>query len=110
MAGKLLRELGSPDAIFAASLTALEGQRLPAAVAQILRSRRPWSDAAKELAQVQAAGCRLLTCDEPEYPERLEEIYDPPPLMYARGKVELLGRRVISIVGASPNALRESNA
>jgi DNA processing protein len=100
MAGKLLREFGSPDAIFSASLTALEGQRLPAAVAQTLHSRRPLSDAAKELAQVQSAGCRLLTWDEPEYPQRLKEIYDPPPLLYVRGNVELLGRHVISIVGA----------
>ncbi|HTZ99363.1 MAG TPA: DNA-processing protein DprA [Candidatus Aquilonibacter sp.] len=100
MAGKLLREFGSPDAIFSASLTALEGQRLPAAVAQAIHSRRPLSDAAKELAQVQAAGCGLLTWDEPRYPPRLKEIYDPPPLLYVRGNVELLGRHIISIVGA----------
>jgi DNA processing protein len=99
-AGKLLREFGSPDAIFSASLTALEGQRLPAAVAQALHSQRPLSDAAKELAQVQAAGCRLLTWDEPEYPARLKEIYDPPPLLYVRGNIELLSRHMISIVGA----------
>jgi DNA processing protein len=100
MAGKLLGEFGSPDAIFSASLTALEAQRLPAAVAQALHSRRPLSDAAKELAQVQAAGCRLLTWDEPEYPARLKEIYDPPPLLYVRGNVGLLNRHLISIVGA----------
>ena len=99
-AGRLLLEFGSPDAIFSASLTALEGQRVPAAVAQALHSKRPLSDAAKELAQAQAAGCRLLTWDEPEYPERLREIYDPPPLLYVLGKVELLNRHVISIVGA----------
>ena len=99
-AGKLLREFGSPDAIFNASLTALEGQRLPAAVAQALHSRRPLSDAAKELAQVQAAGCRLLTWDEPQYPARLREIYDPPPLLYVRGNIELLNRHTISVVGA----------
>jgi DNA processing protein len=99
-AGKLLLEFGSPDAIFDASLTSLEGQRLPAAVAQALHSRRPLSDAAKELAQVQAAGCRLVTWDEPEYPSRLREIYDPPPLLYVLGKVELLNRHVISVVGA----------
>src|SRR5579862_8741348 len=100
MAGKLLREFGSPEAIFAASLTALEGQRISAAVAQALHSRRPLSDAAKELAHVQAAGCRLLTWDEPEYPQRLKEIYDPPPLLYVRGNVELLSRHIVSMVGA----------
>jgi DNA processing protein len=100
MAGKLLREFGSPDAIFAASLTALEGQHLPAAVAQAIHTRQPLSDAAKELALVQAAGVRLLTWDEPQYPVRLREIYDPPPLLYVRGNVELLARHSISIVGA----------
>lgn len=99
-AGKLLREFGSPDAIFSASLTALEAQRLPAAVAQALQSRQPLSAAAKELANAQAIGCRLLTWDEPEYPARLREIYDPPPLLYIRGNVELLNRHMVSIVGA----------
>jgi predicted Rossmann fold nucleotide-binding protein DprA/Smf involved in DNA uptake len=100
MAGKLLGVFGSPDAIFNASLTGLEAQRLPAAVAQAIHSRRPLSDAAKELAQAQAAGCRLLTWDEPEYPVRLREIYDPPPLLYVIGNVDLLRRHPIAIVGA----------
>jgi DNA processing protein len=100
MAGKLLQEFGSPQAIFNASLTALEARRLPAAVAQAIHTRQPLSDAAKELAMVQAAGCRLLTWDEPEYPRRLREIYDPPTLLYVRGNVELLSRHLISIVGA----------
>ncbi len=99
-AGKLLRQFGSPDAIFGASLTALEAQNLPAAVAQALHSHRPLSDAARELAQVQAINCRLLTWDEPEYPARLREIYDPPPLLYVRGNIELLNRHTISVVGA----------
>lgn len=100
MAGKLLREFGSPDAIFNASLTALEAQRLPVAVAQAIHSRRPLSDAAKELAQAQAGGFRLLTWDEPEYPLRLREIYDPPPLLYVAGNASLLSRHLIAVVGA----------
>jgi DNA processing protein len=100
MAGKLLREFGSPQAIFNASLTALEAQRLPAVVAQALHSKQPLSLAAKELAQAEALGCRLLTWDEPEYPARLREIYDPPPLLYVLGKIELISRHLISIVGA----------
>jgi DNA processing protein len=99
LAGKLLSEFGTPAAVFNASLTALEAQRLPAAVAQAIHSRQPMSEAAKELAQAQAAGCRMLTWDEPEYPARLREIYDPPPLLYVRGNIGLLNRHLISIVG-----------
>jgi DNA processing protein len=90
----------SPEAIFNASLTELEARRLPAAVAQALHTRQPLSAAAKELAQAQAAGVRPLTWDEPEYPQRLREIYDPPPPLYVRGNVELLNRHLISIVGS----------
>jgi len=100
MAGKLLLEFGSPEAIFNASLTALEAQRLPAAVAQAIHNRQPMSAAAKELAQVRDTGCHLVTWDDPIYPQRLREIYDPPPLLYVRGNMELLGRHLISIVGA----------
>lgn len=100
MAGKLLREFGSPESVFDASLTALEAQHLPAPVAQAIHSRQPLSVAAKELAQVQQAGCRLLTWDEPAYPHLLREIYDPPPLLYVRGNAELLDRHSIAIVGA----------
>jgi DNA processing protein len=99
-AGKLLREFGNPEAIFNASLTALEAQRLPAAVAQAIHTRQPLSAAAKELAQAQTAGCRLLTWDEPEYPSRLREIYDPPPLLYVIGNIELLDRNMIAVVGS----------
>jgi len=100
LAGKLLREFGSPEAVFGASITALEAQHLPAAVAQAIHSRQPLSAAAKELAQAQAAGFSLVTWDEPAYPLLLREIYDPPPLLYVRGNIELLGRHMISIVGA----------
>jgi DNA processing protein len=100
MAGKLLSVFGSPEAIFNASLTALEAQRLPAAVAQAIHSHQPMSAAAKELAEAQAAGCRLLTWDEPEYPSRLREIYDPPPVLYVLGNVELLSKHIVSIVGS----------
>lgn len=100
LTGKLLREFGSPEAVFNASLTALEAQRIPAAVAQAIHSQRSVSDAAKELTSAQAAGARLLTWDEPEYPPRLREIFDPPPILYVKGKSELLSRHIISIVGA----------
>ncbi len=85
LTGKLLRQFGSPEGIFRASLTELEACRLPSAPAQAIHSRQAHKDAEEELAQIRKLGCRLLNWDEPEYPQRLLEIYDPPPLLYVRG-------------------------
>jgi DNA processing protein len=99
LAGKLLRALGSPEAVFHASLTELEAQNLSAPVAQAIHSGEPLSRAHKELADLEKVGGRLLTWDEPSYPHLLREIYDPPPVLYVRGHVELLDRHSIAIVG-----------
>jgi DNA processing protein len=99
LAGKLLRQFGSPEGIFRASLTELEACRLPAAPAQAIHSRRACKDAEAELERVRKLGCRLLNWDEPEYPQRLLEIYDPPPLLYVRGDASALNRHSISMVG-----------
>jgi hypothetical protein len=80
MAGKLLSAIGSSDRTFNASLTALESHCL----------NRP-RNGCKSSAQP-------LSWDEPEYPQRLREIYDPPPLPYVRGNIELLDRHPISVV------------
>ena len=99
LAGKLLRQFGSPEEISQASLTELEACQLPAAVAQAVFSKAAFRDAEKELAQVRKAGCRLIHWGESEYPKRLLEIYDPPPLVYVRGNEQVLNRHTISIVG-----------
>lgn len=69
-------------------------------MAQAIHTRQPLSAAVKELAQAQGAGIGLLTFDEPEHPQPLREIYDPAPLLYVRGNIELLNRHQISIVGS----------
>ncbi len=99
LAGKLLREFGNPEGVFNASLTALEAQQLPAHVAQTIRSQDPLKTAEQELARAKQLGCRLLHWDEPVYPRLLREIYDPPPLLYVQGDVELLRQHAIAMVG-----------
>lgn len=98
-AGKLLRQFGSPKEIFRASLTELEACRLPSAPARAIQSHSAHKDAENELAKIRKVGCRLLNWDEPEYPRRLLEIYDPPPLLYVRGDASVLNRHSISMVG-----------
>jgi DNA processing protein len=99
LTGKLLRQFGSPAEVFRASLTELEACRLPTAPARAIHSKQSHKDAEEELARVRTLGCRLLNWDEPEYPQRLLEIYDPPPLLYVRGDAGVLNRHSISMVG-----------
>ncbi|HAH31126.1 MAG TPA: DNA-protecting protein DprA [Elusimicrobia bacterium] len=43
-------------------------------------------DPAKELELVLKAGARALTALDPEYPELLKDIYDPPLVLYVKGQ------------------------
>ncbi len=97
--GRLLREFGSPEDAFAASLTALEACGLPGATAQAVARRVGFSPAEKEIAWARELGIQLLHWGESAYPPRLLEIYDPPPLLYLRGDMQVLRRHSISIVG-----------
>ena len=99
LAGRLLRQFGTPEAIFCASLTELEACHLPAAAAQAVASRAAFRAAEKELAEARKLGCRLVHWGETEYPPRLREIYDPPVLLYVRGDTEVLRRHAIAMVG-----------
>jgi DNA processing protein len=97
--GRLLREFGSPDDAFAASATALEACGLPGAAAHAVVTRVGFPAAEKEIAWARELGVQLLHWGESAYPPRLLEIYDPPPLLYLRGDVQVLRRHSISIVG-----------
>jgi DNA processing protein len=97
---RLLRKFGSPERIFHASLTELESCSLPARVAQSIVKREAFKRAEKELATVRSiSGCRLLNWTEPEYPQDLLQIYDPPVLLYLRGDPQILNLPCLSIVG-----------
>ena len=65
LTGKLLRQFGSPEEVFQASLTELEACRLPAATAQAVASRAAFRDAEKELAEVRRMGCGCCTGRRP---------------------------------------------
>ncbi len=99
LTARLLRQFGTPEAVFRGSLTELEACHLPPPVAQAIHSQAPLKAAEKELTQLKRLGCGLLNWDEPEYPKRLLEIYDPPPLLYLRGDPKVLTQHSISMVG-----------
>jgi DNA processing protein len=94
-----IRELECPAQLFALTLTELEGLRFPADAAQFIFDGKARRAAEAEAEQFSSKGVTLVTLASPEYPERLREIYDPPPVLWVRGDVRLLSRPSIAIVG-----------
>jgi len=100
LSARLLRKFGSPERVFAAPLTELELSSLPARVAQAVFNHEAFKRAEKELAAVKnISGCRLINWTEPEYPQNLLQIYDPPVLFYLRGDPQILNLPSLGIVG-----------
>ncbi len=99
LSARLLREFGSPEGVFRASLTAIESCNVPAPVAQALYKKQHFWRAEKEVAALRAVGARLINWSEPEFPQSLLQIYDPPVMLYVRGDAQILNQPTISIVG-----------
>jgi DNA processing protein len=101
-AHRLLARLHTPDAVFNASHSALRALVKPAQADALLRPPSAAVDALVEatLAWLQQPGNHLLTLDHPDYPALLHELAAPPLMLYAQGRVELLARRALAVVGA----------
>jgi DNA processing protein len=94
-----MKEVRSASRLFALTLTELEGLRFPAEAAQFIFDGKARQAAEEEWERVAAQGATVLSYGCPDYPERLREIYDPPPVLWVRGDVNLLNRPSIAIVG-----------
>jgi len=77
---RLVEHFGSAEAIFRASLTELEAAGIQAVSAQ-------------------SENVTVLSINDPNYPSRLKEIYDPPILLYVRGEPGILNQPGIAVVG-----------
>lgn len=97
--GRAVQRLGGAGRLWAASLTELEGVAMPAESAQFVFDGRARAKALEEWARVEEAGARIVTPEDEVYPYRLQEIYDPPAVLWVRGDTELLNRAGIAVVG-----------
>ena len=94
-----MKLLETPSRLFSITLTELEGLRFPAEAAQFIFDGKARQAAEEEWARVSAQGATIVSFGCAEYPERLKEIYDPPPVLWVRGAVNLLSRPAIAVVG-----------
>lgn len=107
---KLLQAFGLPEAIFASGVSALRS------VVDAERAQRLlYADAAltaaidKALAWAAEPGNHILTLADSEYPQALLNSADPPVLLYLKGRIELLNRPALAVVG-SRNATPQGEA
>ncbi len=95
----LLKAFGLPEAIFAASSSALAAVVGPL-LAERLRTHDHAAEIEAALAWAEQPGNRLLTLADPDYPQSLLTADDPPLLLYARGRIDLLARPMLAVVGS----------
>jgi DNA processing protein len=98
-AAQVLEVFETPQAAFRASRSELEAVGLPASVAQSIASGCAFEEAANQQEKLREAEAQLIPVSDSRYPPRLRSIYDPPPVLFARGNVDLLGTLMIGIVG-----------
>ncbi len=96
----LLRHFGTPEDVFyadAGEILLTEG--ITREQAAILEDHR-LDTADRILADCQRLDLRLLTIQDAEYPGRLKNIYDPPCLLYVKGRLPAFDEEVaVAVVG-----------
>jgi len=97
---RFLGEIGDPGEIFRFSRRQLGKLRLGpegmAAVAGGLCRRQ----AEKAIETARSSGVKLVSFRDPSYPQLLGRIFDPPLILYLRGRTELLREPAIAVVGS----------
>lgn len=96
---KLAERFENVEDVFQASLTELEALNLQAQSAQHIALGKSLEMAHEEFARATAAGVQIICRDDETWPARLNEIYDPPLVLYVRGDVAALDRPGIAVVG-----------
>jgi DNA processing protein len=96
---KLLAAFGDPERVLAASRTELS-RHVGAVTAAAIQDSRGDAALADAAAWLEEPGNHVVTLADAAYPRRLLEISDPPALLYVKGRLELLARPALAVVGS----------
>lgn len=105
---RLLRLYGGAAALLArpARELAAAGGVMPETAARLL-AQAAAADPEKELGSAEKAGIRVLALGDPDYPQILKDIYDPPLVLYVRGSLSPLpAAAIVGTRRATPYGLR----
>ena len=103
---KLLGHFKKAVLVLKATDKELESCGLPRKVAESFKQRLDSVDLKKELGLIEKARAEVIFLDSPSYPKLLKEIFDPPQVLYVKGKLDpkalniaVVGSRLASIYG-----------
>jgi len=90
---------GSLEAAWQAAPADLKHAGLDTSSIHAITSWRPKISLEVEMEKLDRYGVKALTCHDPDYPSRLREIYDFPPLLYVRGSLLPEDEWCLAVVG-----------
>ncbi len=96
---QLIERLRTPQAIFRSSRSELEASGLPGSIAQSIASGCTFDDAVDQHQKMLDHDVTLITINDRRYPPLLRDVFDPPIVLFARGRVELLQATMLAVVG-----------
>ena len=108
----LLARFGAPSTVLGQSVSTLS-QSVAPTVARAIAAGAPAERIEACLKWLEGESNHLLTLADDDYPAHLLEIADPPPVLYLKGRRELLGRPGLAVVGsrnATPSGLKNAEA
>lgn len=95
----LLDFFGDLETAWGASAAELKAAGLDRRAVQNLLEYRRKLDLDAELERLHAAGIRVLTWEDTDYPSLLRHIHNPPVLLYVRGSLEPADEWAVAVVG-----------
>src|SRR5438270_1813368 len=98
-AGRLVERFRTPQAILRASRTELEAAGVSGSVAQSISSGCAFDDAVEQQRKMAEVGAVTIPITDSRYPAILREIFDPPIVLFTRGRIDLLHLLLFGVVG-----------
>ncbi len=96
----LVQRCGSAAAVFAAPVSRLASvEGVGRQTAQAVRAFAEWDTVDRHIAAAARVGARPLAFTDADYPDLLRRIYDPPALLWLRGRLDPADGTAVAIVG-----------
>jgi DNA processing protein len=98
---QLLERFGDPGAILGANQHQLmQAKGIGADTAEAIVNWEKTVDLGAELKRIEDFGCRIVIQEDEEYPALLREIYDPPIVLYVKGRLLAKDKNSVAMVGS----------